>query len=104
MDTYIVYFDETGDDGANTCSSNQFVLTGMYMSADSWQDNYDKLRACRKELRKKYGLFSGGARRKANRLIDNAQQQMNAISSISVGKILYPLWMIMSLILPVQNI
>lgn len=57
MDTYIVYFDETGDDGANTCSSNQFVLTGMYMSADSWQDNYDKLRACRKELRKKYGLF-----------------------------------------------
>ena len=32
---------------------------------------------------KKYGLFSGGARRKANRLIDNAQQQMNAISSIS---------------------
>ena len=57
MDTYIVYFDETGDDGANTCSSNQFVLTGMYMSADSWQDNYDKLRACRKELLKKYGLF-----------------------------------------------
>lgn len=32
---------------------------------------------------KKYGLFSGGARRKANRLIDNAQQQMDAISSIS---------------------
>lgn len=32
---------------------------------------------------KKYGLFSGGARRRANRLIDNAQQQMNAISSIS---------------------
>ena len=32
---------------------------------------------------KKYGLFSGGARRKANRLIDNAQQQMNTISSIS---------------------
>ena len=32
---------------------------------------------------KKYGLFSGGARRKANRLIDNAQSQMDAISSIS---------------------
>lgn len=32
---------------------------------------------------KKYGLFSGGARRKANSLIDEAQRQMNAISAIS---------------------
>ena len=32
---------------------------------------------------KKYGASSGGARRQANRLIDNAQSQMNALSSIS---------------------
>lgn len=32
---------------------------------------------------KNYGLFSGKDRREANRLIDNAQQQMNAMSSVS---------------------
>lgn len=56
MDTYIVYFDETGDDGANTSSSKEFVLTGMYMNADTWQDNFNKLKTCRRELKNKYGL------------------------------------------------
>lgn len=49
---------------------------GYQGSVSTFQDATDK-------SNKKYGLFSGGARRKANRLIDNAQQQMNAISSIS---------------------
>ena len=49
---------------------------GYQGSVSTFQDATDK-------SNKKYGLFSGGARRKANRLIDNAQQQMDAISSIS---------------------
>lgn len=56
MDTYITYFDETGDDGANTLSSKQFVLTSIYMNADSWQDNFDKLRSFRIMLKGKYNL------------------------------------------------
>ena len=56
METYIVYFDETGDDGANTLSSKEFVLTSIFMNADSWQANYDKLKQNRKDLKEKYGL------------------------------------------------
>ena len=56
MNTYIAYFDETGDDGSNTKSSSQFVLTSLYMDANVWQSNYDKVRECRKELKNNYGL------------------------------------------------
>lgn len=58
MNTKIVYMDETGDDGANTSSSNYFVLTSMYMPADSWQNNYDIIKSLRKYLKKQYGLHS----------------------------------------------
>ena len=49
MNTYIVYFDETGDDGANTKSSKQFVLTSAFMDANLWQENYilNNEKACR---------------------------------------------------------
>ena len=40
MKTYIAYFDETGDGGVTTASSDHFVLTNLYMSAESWQQNY----------------------------------------------------------------
>lgn len=56
METYLVYFDETGDDGANTCSSTQFVLTSVYLKVDSWQDSFNAVREFRKELKEKYGL------------------------------------------------
>ena len=52
METYIVYFDETGDDGANTLSGKQFVLTSIYLNADCWQENYNKIREFRKNLKK----------------------------------------------------
>ena len=54
MDTRIVYFDETGDDGNNTLSSRDFVLTSIYMPIEAWQDNFDKIRSLRKELKEKY--------------------------------------------------
>lgn len=48
MDTYIAYFDETGDDGVTTASSEFFVLTNLYMSTEKWQSNFDVIRECRK--------------------------------------------------------
>ncbi len=56
MDTYLVYFDETGDDGANTLSSKQFVLTSVYLNVNLWQDTFNAIREFRRELKGKYGL------------------------------------------------
>ena len=56
METQIVYFDETGDDGNNTKSSDTFVLTGIYMPSSSWHDNYEKIKQERSFLYKKYGF------------------------------------------------
>ena len=58
MHTYIAYFDETGDDGANTKSSEQFVLTSAYMDANSWQNNFDIVREERRQLKDKPELFT----------------------------------------------
>ena len=55
-ETYIAYFDETGDDGITTASSSHFVLTSLYMPASSWQHNFNMVKALRKELRDKYGF------------------------------------------------
>lgn len=56
MDTYIAYFDETGDDGVTTASSEFFVLTSLYMNAVKWQANFEKIRACRKEMKQHFGF------------------------------------------------
>ena len=54
METKIVYFDETGDDGNNTLSSSTFTLTSTYMFASDWQDNFNMLKGLRHELKAKY--------------------------------------------------
>ena len=54
MKTCIVYFDETGDDGVTTASSDHFVLTSVYMPAESWQKNFDKMKTFRRELKDKH--------------------------------------------------
>jgi hypothetical protein len=56
METRIVYFDETGDDGVTTLSSDHFVLTSLYMSADVWQSNFNIIREMRRKLKEDYGL------------------------------------------------
>lgn len=56
MKTILAYFDETGDDGVTLASSDHFILTSLYMPAESWQQNFNMLRALRKELRDKYGF------------------------------------------------
>ena len=50
MKTYIAYFDETGDDGVTINSSDHFILTSLYMPAESWQQNFEKMRILRREL------------------------------------------------------
>lgn len=56
MDTQIVYCDETGDDGLNTISSRDFILTTIYMASSSWQNNYNKIKDLRKRLKDEYGF------------------------------------------------
>lgn len=56
METYLSYFDETGDDGLIKSSCDHFILTNIYMPASKWQENYDKLRAMRRKLREDFGL------------------------------------------------
>lgn len=56
MDTYLVYFDETGDDGLIQCSSDHFVLTGIYMPAGKWQENFEIIRTMRRGLKTDFGL------------------------------------------------
>lgn len=58
METYIAYFDETGDDGVTTASSDVFVLTSIYMSASNWQKNYDYFRQFREAVKNKYGFHA----------------------------------------------
>lgn len=56
MKTCIVYFDETGDDGVTTASSDHFILTSVYMPAESWQENFNKMKQFRRELKASYGF------------------------------------------------
>ena len=58
MDTYIAYFDETGDDGVTTASSDVFVLTSIYMSTENWQENFDEFKKFRKIIKEEYGLHT----------------------------------------------
>ena len=56
METYIVYFDESGDDGLINSSSNDLVLTSLYMNTDVWQKNFTVMQTLRSELKNKFGL------------------------------------------------
>ena len=56
MNTHLVYFDESGDDGVTTKSSEYFVLTSVYMDADNWQSNFNIIKSLRERLKKQYGF------------------------------------------------
>ena len=58
METYIAYFDESGDDGFPDYSCDFFVLTSLYINAENWQNGFNALRACRIGLKEQYGLHS----------------------------------------------
>ena len=56
METNIVYFDETGDDGLIKTSSETFILTSIYMTSENWQKNFNHMKFVRKQLKDKYGF------------------------------------------------
>lgn len=56
METNLVYFDETGDDGLIKTSSETFILTSIYMKSEDWQSNYNQMKFLRKQLKDKYGF------------------------------------------------
>lgn len=54
---YLMYVDESGDDGLNSSPTNYFVLSALIIHEDSWQNVLDDLIAFRKGLKDKYGLY-----------------------------------------------
>ena len=58
METAIVYFDETGDDGLISYSSQDFILTSICTKAGDWQRNYNIMKNCRTYLKEKYGFHT----------------------------------------------
>jgi len=53
---YIVYYDETGDDGYPRYSSALFVLTAVYVHYLSWKDVHNTIVEFRKQLKDDFGL------------------------------------------------
>lgn len=58
METYLVYCDETGDDGMVQYSSDHFVLTSIYMPVEKWQYNFDLFRDMRRQLKIDFGFHT----------------------------------------------
>lgn len=56
METVLVYYDETGDDGLINTSSDDFVLTGIYTNTNSWKSNYTTFKNFRSLMKEKYGF------------------------------------------------
>ncbi len=56
MDTRIVYFDESGDDGFPVYSSPQFILTGTCINIADWKDNYLRYKDFRNKMNNMFGL------------------------------------------------
>jgi len=53
---FIVYYDESGDDGYPSYSSPLFTLTCMYIFYLNWKDTFNLIREFRQSLRNQYGL------------------------------------------------
>jgi hypothetical protein len=53
---YITYFDESGDDGFPSYSSDLFVLSGIYMHHQQWRDNYNLVVDFRRRLKQEFSI------------------------------------------------
>ena len=93
METKIVYFDETGDDGLNTKSSDTFILTSVYMPCSSWQDNYNIIRAFRCNLDKtritikNYHILENALTYNVQRIENDSQGDWNFLLITDKGRI-----------------
>jgi hypothetical protein len=50
---YLVYFDESGDDGIINSSSHIFVLTGCYFHYLKWKEIFESIKEFRYYLKKR---------------------------------------------------
>ena len=53
---FLVYVDETGDDGYPAYSSPLFALTTFYSDCDEWQSTFDAFKKFRYSLKQQYNL------------------------------------------------
>lgn len=53
---YLVYFDESGDDGYPKYSSELFVLTSGYFHHQKWHEIFNSIRDFRKHLKQEYNF------------------------------------------------
>lgn len=54
-----MYVDESGDPGIHRHSSPHFILSGLIISQDDWNECLNRLKKFRKEVKAKYGLNQG---------------------------------------------
>ena len=53
---HLAYFDESGDDGYPSRSSELFVLTGVFLPIEAWRSCNQQLRDFRNDLAQRYGF------------------------------------------------
>lgn len=53
---YLMYVDESGDSGNSQYSSPHFILSGLIIHYNNWNDHLDLLKNFRKYIKQKYGL------------------------------------------------
>lgn len=53
---YLVYFDETGDPGGTRGTTPYFIVTGLIVHEENWQNLFNKFKELRQLLRNKYDI------------------------------------------------
>ena len=53
---FIAYYDESGDDGFPNTSSPLFVLSALYQHHLNWKDNYERVKAFKRQLARDYSF------------------------------------------------
>ena len=56
---YLVYIDESGDDGYPHYSNQLFILTACYFKAEHFNYNFGLIKKFRSHLKQTYGLYTG---------------------------------------------
>ncbi|HAK75459.1 MAG TPA: hypothetical protein DCM71_00760 [Runella sp.] len=69
----IMYVDESGDNGCSKYGSQHYILSGIVVSEDDWQESLNRMKAFRKHLKDTYGLL--------------IRTELHAAELIRVGKI-----------------
>lgn len=88
METKIVYFDESGDNGRLNSSSPYFILTSVSMDASDWKENYLLYKQVRKSLRSNYGLYTYEEIHMKNYLYDHDPYRKYGLSPTDRRKLL----------------